>query len=441
MKIPSTHRPLVTVRLLLALLLGLALAGTAQAARQTLDGIAAVVDNSVILHSELDEELQRIRARIRAQGNRPPSDAVLREQVLEHLIIKKIQLLNAARKGIRVDDTQLNDQIAEIAARNHLSVAQLKAELENEGDSYASYRKNLREEMILQQLRQRSVYERIVVSEQEVDDFLAQNPIGSEEQEYQLQHILIGVPEEASPEDLQKARATAVQLREQLQAGVDFAELAIAYSSGQRALEGGNLGWLKRQQVPTLFAPIIDKLKKGQTAQPVRSPSGFHLLKLIDSRGEQRRLVQQARVRHILIKPDIVTSMAQARAKIGKLRERIRQGEDFAALAKAHSADSSAGQGGDLGWAEPEQYVPPFQRAVDNLPLNTVSEPIRTRFGWHIVEVLERRDYDETDEYRRNLARRNLRELKAGEEEELWLRRIRDQAYVEYRIPGMGENP
>lgn len=429
---------IMTKKLAVTLFSGLLIAlstFTAQAARQPLERIVAIVDDSIILQSDFDKELVRIKHRIRSGGNRLPPMEILRKQVLEHLIVKEIQMISAARKGIRIDDTLLNDQIVEIAARNGLSVAQLKEQLEQDNMSYSEYRTSLREEMIMQQLRQRAIYDRIAVSEQEVDDYLAQNPVGSENQEYQLSHILIGVPEEASPEDIKEAKEKAEQLYQQLQEGADFAELAISHSNGQRALDGGDLGWFKQPQVPTIFSRPIEKLQKGEVAAPIRSASGFHLIKLIDLKGAERRMVQQAKARHILIKPDLVTSAEQARAKIAKLRKRITQGEDFAALAKAHSADGSAASGGDLGWANPEQYVPPFQKAVDKLPLNTISEPIRTQFGWHIVEVLERRNYDETDEYRRNVARRNLRELKADEEEELWLRRVRDQAYVEYRVP------
>ena len=411
--------------------------GNAQAARQSLEGIAAVVDSSLILKSDFNFEYNRIRERLSAQGGKLPPEKVLRKQVLEHLILKEVQLQAAARKGIRIDNSRLNDQIANIAAQNNISVAQLKQEVELDGTTYAEYRKFLLEEMTLQQLRQRTVYDRVIVSEQEIEDYLVQNPVGSEQLEYQLKHILIAVPEEATAEDIQAAQAEAAEIFTRIQAGESFSDLAVANSDGQKALDGGDLGWFKRSQVPTIFGKALDKLQKGQSAAPIRSASGFHLVKLVELRGEQRRVVQQVRARHILIKPDLVTSMDLAREKISKLRKRISQGEDFAQLAKAHSADGSSAQGGDLGWGDPAQYVPPFQRAVEKLPLNTLSEPIRTQFGWHIVEVTERRDYDETDEYRRNIARQNLRELKANEEEDLWLRRIRDQAYVEFRLPDM----
>lgn len=426
-----------TRQLIAILILGNLISLPSHAARQSLEGIAAVVDQEIILQSDFDAEYNRIRQRLQQDGNRLPPEAVLRKQVMEHMIVKEIQLLSAARRGIRVDDSMLNDQIQRIAAQNGISMLQLKQQVEMEGTSYADYRKILREELIMQQLRQRAVYDRVYVSDQEIDDYLAQNPVGSEQLEYKLSHILIGVPEEASPDDIQTAKAKAEGIYNDLKNGAEFKELAIANSNGQRALEGGDLGWFKRPQVPTLFAKAIDKIQQGQVANPIRSPSGFHIIKLEEERGEDRRLVQQAQVRHILIKPDLVTDMEQAREKIAKLRKRIKQGEDFATLAKAHSADGSAAQGGDLGWSDPAQYVPTFQKTVESLPLNTLSEPIRTQFGWHILEVLGRRDYDETDDYRRNVARRNLRELKAGEEEELWLRRIRDQAYVELRAPSL----
>lgn len=412
----------------------LLISALAMAERQPLERIVAVVDDNIILQSELGKEIRQIKRRILNSGQQPPSDEILRKQVLEHLIVKTIQQQSAKRYGIKVDDAMLNDQINRIAAENGISVSQLKSRVEQDGMNYLDYRETLRDEIAMQQLRQRAVYDRIVISEQEIDDFLAQNPIGSNNVEYKLGHILVGIPETATPEDVQAARAKVDTIFQALQEGANFADTAISQSEGQRALQGGDLGWLKRSQIPTAFAKAVEPLQKGDITAPIRSPSGFHILKLYDLRGEQRRVVQQVHARHILIRPDTITSEEQARKKIAQLRKRIVQGEDFAELAKAHSADGSAAEGGDLGWASSNQYVSAFKKAVDSLPLNKISEPVRTRFGWHLIEVLERRNYDETDEYRRSLAMQQLREQKAAEEEELWLRRLRDQAYVEYRL-------
>ncbi|EDY87254.1 chaperone SurA [gamma proteobacterium HTCC5015] len=413
----------------------------AQAEPQVLARIAAVVDTDIILEQEMLDELSRVKARIQASGQTPPPDEILKRQVLEHLIVKEVQMQAADRVGINVDDTFLNEQLQRIASENGMSLAQFKAKIESEGMDYVEYREMLREEMKIQQLRQRTVYDRVVVSEQEVDDYLAQNPVGSESVEYQLGHILVGTPEAATPEQVDTARKEADNLYEQIKQGARFSQLALSHSDGQRALDGGDLGWLPQGRVPSLFLEAIESLQKGQVSRPIRSPSGFHLVQLKGVRGDERRVIQQVRARHILLTPNAVLSDEQARQKIAELRRRIVEAdESFAELAKAHSIDGSAAQGGDLGWAAPREYVPAFRQVVETLPLNTLSEPFRSDFGWHIVEVLERRQYDETDEYRRGMARQELRKMKASEEEELWLRRLRDQTYVEYRL-GLGEDP
>lgn len=419
----------------------LAVVASAHAERQTLARIAAVVEDSVILESELLEEMARVKERIRASDQGLPPDEILKRQVLEHMIVKEVQLQAADRMGINVDDTFLNQQVQRVAAENGMSVGEFRARIEADGMDYEEYRNMMRKEIRVQQLRQRTVYDRVTVSEQEVDDYLARNPQGESGREYRLGHILVGTPEEASPDEVAAAREKAESLFEKIRDGEDFSRLALSHSDGQMALEGGDLGWLTRGRVPTLFLEAVESLQPGEVAAPVRSPSGFHIVQLQSVRGDELRLIEQVRARHILITPDAVTGDDEARDKLRALRQRIVDGgEDFAALARAHSTDGSASQGGDLGWAAPREYVSAFRDVVEEIPLNTVSEPFRSDYGWHIVEVLERRQYDETEEYRRGMARQQLREMKAGEEEELWLRRLRDQSYVEYRL-GLGEDP
>ncbi|MGM0564046.1 MAG: peptidylprolyl isomerase [Pseudomonadota bacterium] len=424
----------LTVFLLIAI-------SSVHAEREVLARIAAVVEDAVILESDLLEEVETLKQRIERSDQSVPPDEILKRQVLEHMIVQEVQLQAADRMGINVDDTFLNQQVQRVASENGMSVGEFRARVEADGMDYSEYREALRKEIRVQQLRQRTVYDRVVVSEQEVDDYLAQNPEGESGREYRLGHLLVGTPEEASPEEVEAAREKAQSLYEQIRQGKDFSSLALSHSDGQMALEGGDLGWLSRGRVPTLFLEAVESLQPGEVATPVQSPGGFHIVKLQAVRGDEVRLIEQVHARHILISPDAVTGDEEARAKLQSLRQRIVEGgEDFAALAKAHSTDGSASQGGDLGWGAPREYVPAFRDVVKEIPLNTVSEPFRSDYGWHILEVLERRQYDETDEYRRGMARQQLRETKAREEEELWLRRLRDQSYVEYRL-GLGEDP
>ena len=414
------------------------LAMAAQAAVQPLNRIVAVVNDDVITATELDRRLAMIRDQIRAADNRMPPEEVLRKQVLDRMVLEKLQLQLAERNHIRVDDETLNNALRGIARQNGLSLDDFRQVLENDGQDWAEFREEIRRQIQINQLRQQMVGARITVSEQEVDNLLAsQAAWGSQNREYHLGHILIEVPEAASPEEVKAARARAEEVLTKLRQGTDFAKLAIQYSSGQNALSGGDLGWRKAGRLPSLFAERVQEMQPGDISGLIRSPSGFHIIKLLETRGDERRLVAQTRVRHILLKPDRTRTEAETRTRLQQLRERIRNGESFANLARSHSQDKvSAARGGDLGWVSPGDLVPRFEEAMNKLQPGEVSEPVKTRFGWHLIQVLERRKQDNTEAFRRARAREMIRKRKIEEELQLWLRRLRDEAYVEYRLEG-----
>lgn len=406
-----------------------------------LDRILAVVNDDIIMRSELDTAMRTIAQQLEQQGRPVPPASILERQVLERLIIMRLQLQLANSTGIRVDDETLNRTIQNIAAQNGLSLSAFRDVLERDGFSFAKFREDVRNEIIISRLQQRQVLNRIAVSEQEVDNFLSnQEAQGRQSTRYRLAHILIAVPEGASPEQIQEARAKAQQVHDELLAGADFAAKAAAVSAGQQALEGGDLGWREAGQIPTLFVDTVLKMKPGEISAPIRSPSGFHIVKLVDVQDSaEKHIITQTHARHILIRPNEVVSVADARLRLEQLRERILAGADFAALARAHSDDSgSAVKGGDLGWVNPGTMVPRFEEAMNQLEPGMVSEPFETEFGWHIVQVLARREHDSTEEFNRSRARELIRQRKAEEELELWLRRLRDEAYVEYRLEDRG---
>lgn len=409
--------------------------GAAYAAPVPLDGIVAVVNDTPILQSQLARELGNLKTRLESANLASQPDAVLAPKVLEALITQEVQRQAAKARGITVDDALIDEQIQAVAARNQLSVPQLQARLAQEGVHFADYRRILGHEVLLSKLLAATVYRNVFVSEQEVDDFLAQNPSADQDKSYHLLHILITTPENPSVKELKAANDKAAMLMQKLEKGADFAQLAIEYSQGQQALQGGDLGYLRLAEVPSAFVGALRKMAIGSVAKPIRTASGVHIIKLADIKGETRQISQQAKVRHILIRPDAVTTPQQAEQKIQQIRARILKGEDFAALAKEFSQDGSAASGGDLGWSSQGQFVPEFQKAVDSLSLNTLSEPIHSQFGWHLVEVLARRNYDETQDVLRNQVRQELREQKAREQQELWLGKLRDEAYVEYHLP------
>jgi peptidyl-prolyl cis-trans isomerase SurA len=428
-----------------ALLLALALALPGTAGAQTrelsgsgelLDGIAAVVNDGVVLKSELQAETDRIVARLQQQGTQLPPPSVLNRQVLDRLIVEQLQLQRAESLGIQVSDETLNQALATVAQRNNVTIGELPALLAREGVDYAAYRRDLRRQVTIEQLRQRDVLQRISVSPREVDAYLArQEGKASLRQEFLLSHILIAVPANATPDQIAAADRQAQELYQRIQAGEDFAKLAVAYSNGQQALEGGSLGWRKGSELPSLFAEVAPGLSKGQVAEPVRNSSGFHLIKLDDRRGGESVMENQTHARHILLTPNEIMDDGAAQNELRGIRERILGGEDFAAVAKAVSEDpQSAVEGGDLGWAGPGNFVPAFEEQMGKLAINEISPPFRTQFGWHILQVLERRVYDATADKQKQEAILAIRNSKLGDEVDIWTRRLRDEAFVEYRL-------
>jgi peptidyl-prolyl cis-trans isomerase SurA len=403
---------------------------------ELLDRVAAVVNDGVVLRGEVDEQVAEITGRIREQGMEMPPAGVLRQQVLDRLILQEIQMQRAQRAGIRINDEALNSALADVAERNGISLTDLPKALAAQGVDYATYRESVRREMTMQVLRQRDVLQRINVSPREVEQFLAKDRSRpSEANEYNLSHILIAVPQDPSPSQLEEASRRAQDVSRRARGGEDFAQLALAYSNSQTALEGGSLGWRRGPEVPTVLADLVVALQPGETSEPLRTPSGYHIVRLNELRGEAvQRLVEQTHARHILLKPTEIQDDATVEQRLRTVRERILKGEDFAGLAQTLSEDpGSAAEGGDLGWTVPGTFVPEFDKALAALADNEISQPFRTQFGWHIVQLLGKRQFDNTEEMRRQRAFLQLRESKAEEEVELWLRRLRDEAYVDVK--------
>lgn len=403
---------------------------------EMLDRVAAVVNDGVVLSSELDEQVAEITTRISGQGMEMPPAAVLRQQVLDRLVLQEIQMQRAQRAGIRINDEALNSALADVAQRNGIPLADLPKVLASQGVDYNAYRESVRREMTTQVLRQRDVLQRINVSPREIEQFIAKDKNRpSEANEYNLSHILIAVPQDPSTQQLEEAARRAEDVSRRARAGEDFAQLAIANSNSQTALEGGALGWRRGPEIPTVLADLVVQLKAGETSEPLRTPSGYHIVRLNELRGEAAQgLVEQTQARHILLKPTEIQDDATVEQRLRAVRERILKGEDFAGLAKTLSEDpGSATEGGNLGWTTPGTFVPEFDKALAALQQDEISQPFRSQFGWHIVQLLGRRQFDNTEEMRRQRAFMQLRESKAEEEIELWLRRLRDEAYVDVK--------
>ena len=413
-----------------------AYAQTAPEGRVELDRIVAKIDQDVIMRSELDDRLAAVQQQLMTRNVALPPQDVLQTQVLEQLILESIQVQLGTRAGIRIDDRAVNEAIARIAGRNQMSVATFRRNLEADGLSFDQVREDIRRELILNQVRQRQIAQRVQISEQEIDNFLA-SPEGQAQQqvEYNLAHILIPTPDNASPANIQSAERRAGELSAQLRQGADFQTLAIANSGGQNALEGGDLGWRRVEQLPTLFAEQAVKMSKGEISDPIRSPAGFHIFRLVDTRGDEKVLQDQMLVRHILIKPNEIRSDSEAQQQAQDIYQQLENGASFETLAKAHSDDTaSALNGGNMGWVSPEVLVPEFQTAMKIVPENVVSEPFRTTYGWHVLEVLGKRQSDISTQVRRNQVRELLGNRKFEDELLVWLREIRDQAYVEIQL-------
>ncbi|NOT11148.1 MAG: molecular chaperone SurA [Methylococcaceae bacterium] len=406
---------------------------------EVLDKIAAVVDDDVILEGELDSEVSTIMQRIKASNTQVPPDFILRKQVLEKMIIDKLQRQLADRAGIKVTEEMLNNSAADIAQRNNMNIEQFKAELEGQGISYKNFLENMRNEIIINQLRAREIGGRIKVTDQEVEHAMeTQEKIGDEDVQYHLGHILIAVKEGASASEIDKAQNRAQELVTKLRAGQDFTEAAMGESSDSNALKGGDLGWRKKEDIPTLFVDSIATMSQGIVAEPIRSPSGFHIIKMLEIKGSATgtHMVTKTKVRHILIKTNELVDDNEAKKRLLVLKARIADGDDFSALARAHSDDKgSALKGGLLDWVGPGDLVKPFEETMEKLAIKELSEPVQTQFGWHLIQVLERENKDNSQEYKKNLVRDAIRKRKIEEETELWLRRLRDEAFVEIYNP------
>lgn len=431
--IPSFCRSLL---LLLVLIGGPAAAQTDSREPVEVDRIVAVVADEVITYNDLKARLATVVTQLKRQGTPLPPDDVLEKQLLERLITDKVQLQFARDTGLKVDDIQLDQALGRIAAGNNMNLQQFRAALEKDGIQFSRFREEIREEMIVGRLREREVDSKLVISDGEVDNYLAtQAAAGGPVEEYQLAHILLRAPESASPEQLQKLRARGEQALKRARQGENFAELAAAFSDAPDALQGGSLGWRALDRLPSLYAEASEKLKAGEVSELLRSAAGFHIVKLVGKRGGAAApSVQQTLARHILIRVTEVLSEAEARRKLENLRDRLSHGGDFAELARLYSQDGSAAKGGELGWLNPGDTVPEFERAMDALKDKELSPVVQSPFGMHLIQVLERRQRDVSEERQRLLAKQALRERKLDDAYQDWLRQLRDRAYVENRL-------
>ena len=425
------------------LIAGLIGAGTAGAQTrdigvhgEMLDRVAAIVNDGLVLKSEMDTQIDAVTKRLIEQKVALPGQGVLRQQVLERLILQEIQIQRAKKLGVSISDEQLNATLQDVAGRNKIPFDQLPTTLEAQGIDYKSYREAMRRELTLNTLRDRDVIARIIVTPREIDQFLARQDNAAANDEFNVSHILLSLPSAATPAQLEEISRKASDIAARASKGEDFGQLAIANSNGQTALDGGQLGWRKGNQLPQFILELVTKMKSGEVSAPVRTPSGFHIVRLNERRGgEAKVIINQIHVRHILMKTNALDDDETVRQKLSKLRERIQKGEDFSGIASTTSEDpGSAPDGGDLGWTGPGSFVPEFDKAIGDLKENEISEPFKTRYGWHIAQVLGTRSYDSTTDVRRQRAFAAIRESKADEETELWLRRLRDEAFVETKL-------
>lgn len=420
--------------LLAALTSALSISVWAQA--QLLDRVVAVVDRNVIMQSQLDERMEQIRQRAAASGMGLPDINVLRSQILDHLIAEELQLQVARRVGFSVGDEQVNQAIEQIRQANNLTPEQFQRQLQIDGLSMTELRSTVRRDLTLQQIQQGIVQQRIHISPLEIDNFLR----SAEAQfwvspDYHLGHILIPLPQSPTAEQLEEAQAKAEELVGRVRGGENFAEVAIAESRGPDALQGGDMGWRKTSDLPSLFAEVVPNLEVGQVSEPFRSGAGLHILRLHDKRNTDQQLETQAHVRHILVKPSAILTNEEAEAKLRRLRQEILDGADFAAMAREHSEDiGSMLGGGDLGWSRPGMFVPAFEQVVHNIEVGEISQPFRSQFGWHILQVTARRDTDITQDLLRERAAQVLTSRRFEDELQLWQRELRDDAFVDIKI-------
>ena len=401
-----------------------------------IDRIVAIVDQTVVTEQELESRIRTVTAQLQKQGTELPPENILRKQILERLISDTLQLQYAAQSGLKVDDSQLDKTIERIAEQNQLTLTEFADALAKDGVSMGKFRADIRNEITIARLREREVDSRVNVSESEIDNFLTTQASSNENQdEYEIAHILIRTPEEGATEDVQKAKAKVDEVIKALQAGTNFSKVSASFSDAPNALEGGSLGWKSSTQMPALFLDALKNMQVGTVSEVLRSPNGFHILKLISKRGGSSPLViEQTHARHILIKLSEVTSENESKKKIDSIKERLDNGEKFEVLARQFSEDGSASNGGDLGWVNPGDTVPLFEKAMNELKDGQISSTVRTPFGWHVIQVLERRKQDMSKEAARLKARQEIRKRKSEEAYQDWVRELRDRAFVELRL-------
>ena len=426
----------LSCNLFILIILLLTVPGASYAVTREIDNIVAIVNDDVITRVELESEADAVAHQQRLQGlSLPPAD-ILNSKVLEHLIVKRLQLQLASSNGIHVDDIMLNETLQNIARQNNMTLSQFHDRLQQDGFDFEHFRENMRDEIALRELRQRQVDNRISVTDQEVDDFIKnEDATGGTDMEYHLAHILVAVPEAASPEQIQQARTEAEGILAKLHNGADFSQTAIERSDGQQALKGGDPGWRPAGEIPSLFSGMVKTLAKGGISDLIRSPSGFHIIKLLDKRLGKPHVITQTKARHILITPDALTNDDEASQELLALKQQIQDGADFDQLAKEYSDDKgSASQGGELGWVTPGMMVSEFEQTMDSLKPGEISDPVKSRFGWHLVQVLDRREVDDTETFNRNQIRQQVFQRKVDDAYEIWLQRLRSEAYVEIRL-------
>ena len=402
---------------------------------QYLDRIVAVVNDEVITQYELTDRLGIVVHQLRQQGTPLPPSEVLEKQLLERMINDRVQLQFSKLTGIRVDDAQLDKTLQRIAQDSKLSLPEFRAALEKDGIKFSKFREEIRGEIILSRLRERDVDNRIVITDGEIENLVSTLATSGKQEEYNLATILVRVPEQASPEKISEKRVRAEQALNELKKGVDFRQVSASYSDAPNALEGGVLGYRNMSQIPGLFADAIKSIPVGGISSILQSPNGFHILKILDVRGKDASMfINQTNARHILIKTNEIVSEIDAKNRLAQVKERIENGADFAELARLHSDDASASKGGDLGWLAPKDTVPEFERAMDALKPGQISDPVQTQFGWHLIQIIARRSKDVSAESQKLQARQALRARKSDEAYQDFVRQLRDQAYVDYRL-------
>lgn len=428
------------IALALTLIMGSAVHAADPASPKTqkiegIDRIMAVINDEVITQYELNDRLNMVSRQLSQQGTPLPPREVLEKQLLERMINDRVQLQFAKLTGIRVDDVQLDKTLQRIAQDSKLSLPEFRAALEKDGIKFSKFREEIRNEIILSRLRERDVDNRVVVTDGEVENLISTQAGSGKQEEYNLANILIRVPEQASPEKIREQRTRAEKALNELKSGADFRQVSASYSDAPNAMEGGTLGWRSSSQLPGLFADALKSMHAGEVSAILHSPNGFHILKVLDVRGKDTpMIINQTHARHILIKTSEIVSETDAKNRLSQVKERIENGADFAELARLHSDDTSASKGGDLGWLAPRDTVPEFERAMDALKPGQISDPVQSQFGWHLIQVLERRTKDVSAESQKLQARQALRSRKADEAYQDFVRQLRDQAYVDYRL-------